>query len=393
MTESMPHQIEPTDGHLPLPTLLSHALVAYTIEFDNEFEHLMPHRTANYGATAGSEYTPWLASLAMWANCMCFVGMEGVTVRELERLARTGTNLDGMRRWGYITITQDATVSRPKHIGPNAVLRPTSAGQKAQAVWRPLFGVIDRRWQERFGSGEINQLRESLWRIASQIDVALPDFLPILGYGLFSKGLHPGQERVLPTRDDRESQTMASGAEASGPQMPLSTLLSRVLLAFAIDFERESDLSLAISANVIRVLDAQGVRVRDLPLLSGVSKEAISMALGYLQQRHHLQVEPEAPESRTKIARLTPKGLVAQSAYRGLLAGIENQWPARFGAHHLDSLRQVLERLVGVPTAQLSPLFRGLDPYPDGWRAAIRKPMTLPHYPMVLHRGGYPDGS
>jgi len=33
----------------------------------------------------------------------------------------------------------------------------------------------------------------------------------------------------------------------------LSALLSRVLLAFAIDFERESDLSLAISANVVRV--------------------------------------------------------------------------------------------------------------------------------------------
>ena len=30
---------------LPLSTLLSQALVAFTIEFDNEFEHQMPHRT------------------------------------------------------------------------------------------------------------------------------------------------------------------------------------------------------------------------------------------------------------------------------------------------------------------------------------------------------------
>ena len=30
---------------LPLATLLSQVLVAYTIEFDNEFERLMPHRT------------------------------------------------------------------------------------------------------------------------------------------------------------------------------------------------------------------------------------------------------------------------------------------------------------------------------------------------------------
>ncbi len=46
----------------------------------------------------------------------------------------------------------------------------------------------------------------------------------------------------------------------------------------------------------------------------------------------------------------------------------------------------------------------GLRPYPDGWRAQRRyKPQAdavladpwtaLPAYPMVLHRGGYPDGS
>ena len=30
---------------------------------------------------------------------------------------------------------------------------------------------------------------------------------------------------------------------------------------------------------------------------------------------------------------------------------------------------------------------------PLSWRAAVRRPATLPHYPMVLYRGGYPDGS
>jgi hypothetical protein len=61
------------------------------------------------------------------------------------------------------------------------------------------------------------------------------------------------------------------------------------------------------------------------------------------------------------------------------------------------SLREALERLTGEPAAEISmgisPLFRGLEPYPDGWRAPVRKAGTLPHYPMVLHRGGFPDGS
>ncbi len=38
-------------------------------------------------------------------------------------------------------------------------------------------------------------------------------------------------------------------------------------------------------------------------------------------------------------------------------------------------------------------LAAGLEPPPGGWPASLRSPATLPHYPMVLHRGGFPDGS
>jgi hypothetical protein len=55
------------NGRLPLPTLLSHALVAFTIEFDNEFEHRVPHRTTNHGST-GSRSSPWLVSMVMWSG-------------------------------------------------------------------------------------------------------------------------------------------------------------------------------------------------------------------------------------------------------------------------------------------------------------------------------------
>lgn len=117
------------------------------------------------------------------------------------------------------------------------------------------------------------------------------------------------------------------------------------------------------------------------------------MALGVRQKRGIVVVEQDQASSRTKVARLTPKGREAQNAYHQLLGAIEVRWQERFGKHNVRSLRDPLERLVGAPTAQDSPLFRGLEPYPDGWRASVRKPTTLPHFPMVLHRGGFPDGS
>jgi DNA-binding MarR family transcriptional regulator len=245
------------------------------------------------------------------------------------------------------------------------VIRATSKGRKAQEVWRPLFGIIEKRWQERFGEDKISQLRESLSSLVGQLEIELPDCLPILGYGLFSK---------VP---DRKPTT-------TGRHLSLTTLLSRVLLAFAVEFERESDLSLAISANVLRVLSESGVRVRDLPPLTGVSKESISMAMGILQKKGVAVVEPDPTGTRAKVACLTPKGQKAQEAYQRLLGIIEERWKARFGKENIRTLPGLLERLACEPR---------LDPYPDGWRALVPKPSTLPHYPMVLHRGGFPDGS
>lgn len=363
---------------LPLSTLLSQALVAFTIELDNELEHQMPHRTANHGSTPGARQAPWLTSLAMWSTCMRFVGEEGVTVGELERLARTPTNLNGMERWGYVVVEPDPADPRPKPPRPAWVIRATPAGRKAQEVWRPLLGAIETRWQERFGEDEIAELRESLQTLICQMDVELPDCLPILGYGLFSRV--PDLKR----EPDRVE---------AGTQHPLSTLLSKVLLAFALEFESDWDLSLAISANVLRVLDEKGVRIRDLPRLTGVSKEAISMAMGILQKAGVAVVGPDPAGNRGKVARLTPKGREAQAAYRHRLAILEESWQERLGRDAIRALRKSLERLAGEPGASQSPLFRGLEPYPDGWRASVRRSDTLPHYPMVLHRGGYPDGS
>src|SRR5215467_12185312 len=88
-------------GSLPLHALLSQALVAFTIEFDNAAELQLQHRTTRHMPAVGGV---WLTSMAMWLNCMRYVGTEPVTLGDVARLARTDTNLDGMRRWGYITV-------------------------------------------------------------------------------------------------------------------------------------------------------------------------------------------------------------------------------------------------------------------------------------------------
>ena len=146
-------------ARLPLSALLSQALVAFTIECDNEFERQMPHSTTSHGRTPGA---PWLVSMAMWSNCLRFVGEDPITVGELERLARTGTNLDGMRRWGYIDVRPDPDDRRARPPRRDLTVRATAAGLRAQQIWRPLPGVVEKRWQERFGRETLGDLRASL---------------------------------------------------------------------------------------------------------------------------------------------------------------------------------------------------------------------------------------
>jgi DNA-binding MarR family transcriptional regulator len=366
---------------LPLSALLSQSLVAFTIEFDNEFEHQAPHRTTNHGSTAGPASAPWLVSIAMWIKFMRFVPDDGIRVREFQRLAaltneEMKTWLTRLSKWwGYVVVYRNAAEDPF-----NWLIRLTSGGQRALEVWRPLTAIIEKRWLARFGKHTVEQLRQSMRSLVDQFNAELPDYLPILRYDMLSVGPDP------------ECRARNKDATVSVAEYALPMLLSKVLLAFAIRFERESRLSLAISANVLRLASEQATRVRDLPRLSGVSKEAIAMALKRLDEGGFAIVQGERKDSRVKALNLTARGQNARDTYSRLVWNIETRWEASFG-RSIVNLRRSLECLTAESPSGRSALFGGLEPYPDGWRASVRRPEALPHYPMVLHRGGFPDGS
>jgi DNA-binding MarR family transcriptional regulator len=372
---------------LPLPTLLSQLLIAFTIEFDNEAEHRLPHRTSVDGAS-GPGHGPWLVSQAMWANFMQFVGADGVPRREIDDLARI-TNPAGLERWGYITVGPDPADKRPAPPRRDWIVRTTRAGRRAQEMWEPLAGIIESRWRDRFGAEAITTVRDALQALLTRAGGELPRYLPVVRNEMFAEvaNFHPRPPAV-----------------GAGAGSDLSVLLSQVLLAFTLDFERESALSLPICANALRVLTERGVRVRDLPQLAGVSKEAVSMAVGVLTRRSCAVTGQDPAAGRGKLVRLTPRGLAAQQDYARLLDAVEQRWRARSGPGEIGALRRSLQSVTGQRDEGQPRLSQGLRPYPGGWRAArpylrqttalLQDPRhALPRYPMVLHRGGWPDGS
>jgi hypothetical protein len=368
---------------LPLPTLCSEVLVAYTIELDNEAEHRLPHRTTRDADPGTRGEVPWLVSYPLWANVLRYLGDEVVSVVELAARARTSRLLlGGLRRWGYVGLRspQGEKLQKPQH---DTLVRATRQAHRAGEVWRSLPALMDERWRSRFGGDAMDRLVSSLGTLHRALAIDPPAYLP----------------PVFPTQNGKaevpvaRTPSSAPHAGVAGGDPGLSELLSGVLLAFTLDFESVSRIALPIAANTLRVLDGDGVRMRDLPRRTGVSKEANAMCAGWLERRGCAVTEQVRSASRGKVLRLTSKGRGAQAMYRRLLDETEEAWRTTYGADVIDRLRAGLEVPVGDGVLASSPLAEGLEPYPDNWRAAVGQPDTLPHYPMVLHRGAYPDGS
>jgi len=378
------------DRDLPLSVLLSQLLIAHTIELDNEFERRL----------AASGASPRVVSIVMWSNFLRFVE-HGIAVSELQQAtqlpaARTLSMLAGMERWGYVCVAPRQAAGPPKTrrdgfgsargVHGEWIVRPTPAGRTAQRLWPSLLTEIDQRWVERFAPGSIEELRSALRSIVSGLGVEFPEYLPI----------------VAPS-DGMVSTVSAIRTVTPSDDYRLSVLLSRVLLAYTIHFEHHSDCSLPLSANFLPRLASGSVAVNELPVAAGVSKEATSMALTYLAKRGHAAVEGSSWSS--KRARLTAGSRTLLRRADPLHAEIEEEWQQQLGAHDVARLRTALGAVLEQRDAGGLPLLSsGLKPHPGGWRARgpylkqtlamIADPRRgLPRHPIVLHRGGWPDGS
>jgi hypothetical protein len=317
--------------------LLSQTLVAFTIELDNEFERRM--------GEAG--YPGARLSLVVWLNLMRFIPTAGIAVRDLAAHAlvpdkRIKLELGCLERWRFIFMQPASDDDRPipvaahrqagrvlrdgwgsgRGIRTDWIVRLTPKAAKAAEIWPPVFDEIERRWQTRFGSEEITSLRNSLLAIVFRLDLDLPQ-----GF--------PGDWPLTPPYPRR----VRRGTDS----LALPALLSQALLAFALEFDRESRAPLALCANGLRVLGEKPVREAEIPRLTGGSPE--TSGIGW-QLKPYIIVEPDPSGARGKLVRLSPLGVSAQQTYYRLTDEIEKRWEERFGGEEMRRLRESLQGLI-----------------------------------------------
>jgi hypothetical protein len=270
-------------------------------------------------------------SLVVWANLLRFVS-EGVTVRDLAAHALAPENhikfeLGCLERWGFVVLPPNPSGElrdgwgSGRGIRADWIVRLTSKGLTASEIWPPLFSEIEQRWETRFGKHEISRLRKTLQAVADKLDIELPDALP----GAWVETWE------FPPRVKRGKASLS-----------LPTLLSRLLLTFRIEFDRESPVPLVHAANTLRVLGEKPIRGAEIPRLTGGSPE--TSAIGW-QIKPHVVIAPDPNAKRGKVVRLSARGLKAQQAYHRLIGEIEKRWEERFGKETVVLLRELVQGL------------------------------------------------
>ncbi len=350
---------------------LSTAFVAFVIEVDDAVETRRP----------GKGKGPWLTSLAMWRNCMQWVPEEGITVAELVATARTPTDLHGMRRWGYVEV--DAWARSASGPPPSsAVVRPTRRGAQAQSGWNGIAEEIEKGWGESPGTASVvedatptagrapasvAELRAALVGLGEALDPGLPDTMPIVRHAWATR------------RGDEPERRPGPVAVAD---LGLDSLLARPLTAFALEYEATGKLSLALGANLLAVLGTEPTPLRELPDATGIQRAQIDNAAGYLERSRLAELVPIPGAARGKALALTECGEKARTASARKLARLEATWEERHGA----VLANVRDALVALNVA--------FPEHPPGtWRAEGKELARLPRFPLVTHRGGFPDGA
>lgn len=136
---------------------------------------------------------------------------------------------------------------------------------------------------------------------------------------------------------------------------PLGVLLGRAQARYIAECEARlaaagfSDLAIAHGTNVLRHLrPGEPTRVGDLVQRSGVTKQAVSQQLRYLQDHGYVVLGPDPADRRGKFAALTERGAESQRSIREIFSEVHRDWWGRYGDERMTALIETLGEISGL---------------------------------------------
>jgi hypothetical protein len=279
----------------------------------------------------------------MWFGLLRTIPSGGVEQRELPALSRLSKRavrqmVGAATRLGWIETLSGA--------GQHATLGLTPFGQEAATRWAKMSDVAERRWSTRVDA-EGAALRAALARLVGQFDLELPHY-PI-SYGSADFSVTGGSFRsgqLGPPRIPAHGQDWAPVVRADGDTttgLGLTALLSRLLVAFAIDYTEAGGAALVIVEGLVRGFGTKNtVPMKKLPPVLGVN----GLGKSALERHGVVSIGPDPNNARGRLAHLSTLGQRVRDQYDGVVHDVESDWADRFGRSNVATIRHTLETML-----------------------------------------------
>jgi len=134
-------------------------------------------------------------------------------------------------------------------------------------------------------------------------------------------------------------------------ELDLTSLLS---LSFSISInelhDRLSELGFGdirpVHGFMFKCISPNGATGIELAEYLGITKQAVSKMVDYLEQSDYVMRKAHPTDKRGKIIVLTERGWLVVKAKKKILAEIEQQWITKIGVERLQTLKEDLTTLV-----------------------------------------------
>lgn len=156
-------------------------------------------------------------------------------------------------------------------------------------------------------------------------------------------------------------------ATSVSPTPYLPQLISQALSMLMDDLHRHlveagyDDLRPTHLLNVLRFIDCDGTRPSELSRRAGMTPQAMSELVSYLERRDYVRRVPDPADGRGRVVVYSERGTQAAEAGTSFLAGLEARWGAIVGPDRLRDVQSTLTDILAAP-----PLDNGVTPKAAG---------------------------
>jgi DNA-binding MarR family transcriptional regulator len=96
---------------------------------------------------------------------------------------------------------------------------------------------------------------------------------------------------------------------------------------------------------ILQMIPPQGVRITDLALIAGMTKQALGEFVDWLEQSGFVRSGRDPADGRVRLVTRTDRGDAAAEAARLAIAAVEREWRKEVGAEAFDTMKQALREL------------------------------------------------